>query len=154
MLRESLSSADQRRASGDHRCAGIAPEQPFSISLEVDDGAAHRLEPDPLPLAEALTAALRTRRLPAEREADAKSGARFWLGLSERLNALGAALIGEPDPFWRTIERRRGALTDARRLSAEMRKLRRAGAQSEDEDLEPTDEELREIDGEADYFSS
>ena len=109
---------------------------------------AHRLEPDPLPLVEALTAALRTRRLPAHREADAKSGARFWLGLSERLNALGAALIGEPDPFWRAIERRRGALTDARRLSAAMRKLRRAGAESEDEDLEPTDDELREIDAE------
>lgn len=66
-------------------------------------------------------------------------------GVSERLNALGAALIGEPGPFWRAIERRRGALTDARRLSAAMRRLRRAGAQSEDEDLEPTDEELREI---------
>jgi hypothetical protein len=109
---------------------------------------AHRREADPLPLVEALTAALRTRRLPSEREADAKSGARFWLGLSERLNALGAGLIGEPDPIWRAIERRRGALTDARRLSAEMRKLRRAGTQGEAEDLEPTDDELREIDAE------
>jgi hypothetical protein len=99
----------------------------------------------PLTGAEGMTAALRSRRLPLEREADAKSGAKFWLSLSERLNALGAALIGAPDPFWRAIERRRGALTDARRLSAAMRKLRRAGAQSEDDDLEPTDDELREI---------
>jgi hypothetical protein len=41
-----------------------------------------------------------------------------------------------------------GALTDARRLSAEMRKLRRAGTQGEAEDLEPTDDELREIESE------
>ena len=31
---------------------------------------------------------------------------------------------------------------------AEMRKLRRTGTQGEDEDLEPTDDELREIDAE------
>jgi len=80
-----------------------------------------------------------------ERGADAKSGARFWLSLTERLDALGAGLIGEPDPIWQAIERRRGALTDARRLSAEMRKLRRAGTQGETEDLEPSDDELREI---------
>ena len=39
-------------------------------------------------------------------------------------------------------------LMDARRLSAEMRKLRRAGTQGKDEDLEPTDDELREIERE------